>query len=70
MTIDKIVTYLNNAGALNWDKKSETNLKKMQAKGIINENYTPLITLLSDSPNFSIIQDNVCITPPGRSRHH
>ena len=35
----------------------------MQTKGIINENYKPLITLSSDSPNFSIIQDDVCITP-------
>ena len=35
----------------------------MQTKGIINENYKPLITLSSDSPNFSIIQDDVCIIP-------
>ena len=35
----------------------------MQTKGIINENYKPLITLSSDSPNFSIIQDDVYITP-------
>ena len=34
----------------------------MQTKGIINENYKPLITLSSDSPNDSIIQDDVCIT--------
>ena len=34
----------------------------MQTKGIINENYKPLITLSSDSPNYSIIQDDVCIT--------
>ena len=64
MTIDRIVTYLNNAGASNWDKESaEANLKEMQTKGIINENYKPLITLSSDSPDFSIIQDDVCITP-------
>ena len=64
VTIDRIVTYLNNAGASNWDKESaEANLKEMQTKGIINENYKPLITLSSDSPNFSIIQDDVCITP-------
>ena len=63
MGIDGIVAYLNNAGASNWDKEStETNLKEMQAKGVINENYKPLITLSSDSPDFSIIQD-VCITP-------
>ena len=60
----KIVTYLNSAGASNWDKESvEANLKAMQTKGIINENYKPLIALSSDSPNFSIIQDDVCITP-------
>ena len=34
----------------------------MQTKGIISENYKPLIALSSDSPNFSIIQDLVCIT--------
>ena len=64
MTIYKIVTYLNNAGASNWDKESiEASLKEMQTKGIINENYKPLITLSSDSLDFSIIQDDVCITP-------
>ena len=42
VTIDKIVTYLNNAGASNWDKESvEANLKEMEIKGIINENYKP-----------------------------
>ena len=46
VTIDRIVTYLNDAGASNWDKKSvEANLKEMQTKGIINENYKPLISL-------------------------
>ena len=45
MTIDKTVTYLNNAGASNWDKESvEANLKEMKTKGIINENYKPLVT--------------------------
>ena len=40
--IDKIVTYLNNAGASNWDKESvEAHLKKMQTKSIIKENYKP-----------------------------
>ena len=34
----------------------------MQTKRIINEKYKPLITLSSDSPNYSIIQDDVCIT--------
>ena len=64
VTIDRIITYLNNAGESNWDKESaEANLKEMQTKGIINENYKPLITLSSNSPNFSIIQDDVCITP-------
>ena len=64
VTIDRIVTYLKNAGASNWDKESaEANLNEMQAKGIINENYRPLIILSSDSPNFSIIQDDICITP-------
>ena len=64
MTIDRIVTYLNDAGASNWDKKSvEANLKEMQTKGIINENYKPLIPLSSDSSEFSIMQDDVCITP-------
>ena len=54
---------LNNAGASNWDKESlEAYLKEMQTKGIINKNYKSLITLSSDFPNFSIIQD-VCITP-------
>ena len=43
VTVDKIVTYLNNAGASNWDKESvEANLKEMQTKGIITENYMPL----------------------------
>ena len=61
VTIDRIVTYLNNAGASNWDKESaEANLKEMQTKGIINENCKPLITLSSDSPDFS---PDVCITP-------
>ena len=64
VAIDRIVTYLNNAGASNQDKDSvEANLKEMQTKGIINENYKPLVTLSSDSPNFSRIQDDVCITP-------
>ena len=45
VTIDKIVTYLNNAGASNWDKESvEANLKEMETKGTINENYKPLLT--------------------------
>ena len=35
----------------------------MQTKGIINDNYKPLVTRSSDSANFSIIQDDVCITP-------
>ena len=34
----------------------------MQTKGIINENYKPLITLSLDSPDFSTMQDDVCIT--------
>ena len=38
-------------------------MKEVQTKGVVNENYKPLITLSSDSPNFSIIQDDVCITP-------
>ena len=59
VTIDRI-TYLNNGGASSWDNEPvESNLKEMQIKGIINENYKPLITLSSDSPNFSIIQDDV-----------
>ena len=63
VTIDKIVSYLNNAVASDWDKESvEANLKEVQTKGVVNENYKPLISLSSDSPNFSIIQD-VCITP-------
>ena len=53
VTIDRIVTYLNNASASNWDKESvEANLKEIQTKGIINENYKLLITLLSDFPIF------------------
>ena len=36
VTKDKIVTYLNNAGASNWDKESvEGNLKEMETKGIL-----------------------------------
>ena len=36
VTKDKIVTYLNNAGASNWDKESvEGNLKEMQTRGIL-----------------------------------
>ena len=64
VTIDKIVTCLNNASGSNWDKESvEENLKEMQTKGNINENYKHLITLSSDSRDFSIIQNDVCITP-------
>ena len=63
VTIDKIITYLNNAGASNQDKELvEANLKEMLTKGIINENYKPLITLSSYSPDFCVIQDDVCIT--------
>ena len=55
---------LNNAGASNWEKESvEANLKEMQTKGIINENYKPLITLSSGSSDFSIIQNDVSIKP-------
>ena len=44
MTIDKIVTYLNNADASNWDKESvEANLKEMETKDIIKENCKPLV---------------------------
>ena len=61
--MDSIVTYLNNAGASNWDKESvEANLKEMQTRGIINENYNLFVTLSSKSPDFSIIQYDVCIT--------
>ena len=35
----------------------------MQTKGIFNENYKPLITSSLDSPDFSMIQDDVFITP-------
>ena len=64
LAIDEIVTYLNNAGASNWGKGSvETNLKKMQTNEVINEIYKPLIKFPSDSPHFSIIQDDVCVTP-------
>ena len=64
VTIDRIVTYVKIAVASNWDKELvEANLKEMETKGIINENYKPLITLSSDSPDFSIMQDDVCITP-------
>ena len=63
VTMDRILTYLNNAGASNWDKESvEVNLKEMQTRGIINENYKPFVTLSSKSPDFSIIQYDVCIT--------
>ena len=57
--IHKIVTYLNDAGA-SLIESAEANLKEIQTKGIINENYKPLS---SDSPDFSIIQDDVCIIP-------
>ena len=65
-TTDKTVTvtYFNNAGASNWYKESvRVSLKEMETKVIVNENYKPVITLPSDSPDFSIIQDDVCITP-------
>ena len=63
-TTDKIVTYFNNAGASNWYKESvEVSLKEMETMGIINENYKAVITLSSDSSDFSIIQADVCITP-------
>ena len=40
LTIDKIVTYLNNAGASNWDKEPvQANMKKMQTEGIINDHF-------------------------------
>ena len=62
-TKDKIVTYFNNAGASNWYKESvKVSLKEMETMGIINENYKAVITLSSDSSDFSIIQA-VCITP-------
>ena len=62
MAIDVIVTYLNHVRASNWDKESgETNLKEIETKDIINEHCKPLITLPSDSPNFSVRQD-VCTT--------
>ena len=39
-------------------------MKEIQTKGIINENYKPVITLSSsDSSDFSIIWDDVFITP-------
>ena len=57
--IHKIVTYLNDAGA-SLIESAEANLKEIQTKVIINENYKPLS---SDSPDFSIIQDDVCIIP-------
>ena len=57
--IHKIITYLNDAGA-SLIESAEANLKEIQTKGIINENYKPLS---SDSPDFSIIQDDVCIIP-------
>ena len=64
VTLDKIVPNLNNAGTSNWDMESvKENLKEMQTKDIINEHYKPLITLPSDSPDFFIIQVDVCITP-------
>ena len=64
VTIDKIAFFLNNAGESNWDKELvEANLREKQRKGIINENYKPLITLSSDSHDVSIIQDDICITP-------
>ena len=63
-TKDKIVTYFNNAGASNWYKESvKVSLKEMETMGIINENYKAVITLSSDSSDFSIIQADVCITP-------
>ena len=59
----KEVTYLNNAGASNWDKESvEANLKEIQTKSIIKENDKPLITLSSNSSNVSVIQDDVFLT--------
>ena len=35
----------------------------MPTKSIIHESYKGLITISSDSPDFSTIQDDVCITP-------
>ena len=35
----------------------------MQTKGIIDGNYKALITLSSDSSDFSVIQDDACIEP-------
>ena len=64
VTIDKIVTYLNNAGASNWDKEPvKAKMKEMQTEGIINEYYKTLIALSSDFLSFSIIQDDVFIKP-------
>ena len=46
VTIDRIVTYVKGAVVSSWDKEFvEANLKEMQTKGIINENYKPLISL-------------------------
>ena len=54
VTIDKIVTYFNNAGASNWEKKSvETNMKEMETEGIINENYKPLVTDFAEETQIS-----------------
>ena len=54
MIVDKVVTFFNNAGTPYWE---------MHTKRIVNENYKPLITLSSDSVDFSIMQDDVCFTP-------
>ena len=35
----------------------------MPTKSIIHESYKGLITISADSPDFSTIQDDVCITP-------
>ena len=60
VTIDQIVMHRNNICASNKDTESvEANLKEMQTKSIINEYYKYLLTLPS---NFTITQDDVCIT--------
>ena len=59
VTIDKIVTYFNNAGASNWDKESvEANLKEMETKSIINENYKPLVTVFVEETQISSLIDD------------
>ena len=63
--MDDIVTYLNNAGVYNWDKKMvEANLQDMETK-ILLINY--LNVCVHGNWTVSITKNHVCITHQDQS---